>query len=180
MTNRCSSQAHVLEKPMTTIEATLPAPTNPQVAKCDLTFRRILVAIDFSAQTQRVMTAAIQLATEFRSKLFLVHAATPAIHGTGAEPIPIETFEVNLEMAQARMTDLIQSHPRLGSLAHQEMVRYAGALDLIQQVIRDEEIDMVIAGSHGASGMERLALGSRGRVHSPRRQLPSSCDRPRI
>lgn len=142
---------------MPAIDSTIPA---PHLATSQVQFRKVVVAIDFSAQTNQVMAAAIQIAREFHSVLFLVHAATPVVYGTGAEPVPIQTYEVNLEIAKDRTAELLHNQPQLASLPHREIVSYARPLDLIQQVIEDEKIDLVIAGSHGASGMERLALGS--------------------
>ena len=78
----------------------------------------------------------------------------------GTDAVPIETFEVGLEVAQARMTALINSESALATLSHQEIVAYAMPIDLVQQVIADKNVDLVVVGSHGASGIERLVLGS--------------------
>ena len=145
---------------MPPIESTFFAPTKPRLASSDVQFHRILLAIDFSVHTHQVIVAAIQIAGDSHSKLFLVHAAAPLVYGTGAEPIPIETSDVNLETAQACMAELFKNEPQLAALPHKEIMAHAGTLELIQQVIEDEDIDLVIAGSHGASGMERLAFGS--------------------
>ena len=132
----------------------------PHLATTPVVFRRILAAIDFSPHTSEVIRTAVQIARQFDAEIYLVNAATPTPFGTGAEPIPIETFEVNLAVARARMEALVQSEPLLATLKHQEVVAYAGVLDLVRQVVEDREIDLVITGSHGATGMERLALGS--------------------
>jgi len=132
----------------------------PHLATSEVRFRRILLAVDFSEQTSRVLATGIRIAKEFNSQLFLVYAATPAVYGTGAEPIPIETFDVSLQIARERMAELTRNTPQLTSFAHEEIVAYARPLDLIQEIVEDKKIDLVIAGSHGASGMERLALGS--------------------
>lgn len=126
----------------------------------DLQFKRILVAIDFSKRTPQVLSTAIQIANIFESELFLVHAAALAVYGTGAEPVPLETFDVNLRIAQACMAELVEAEPALVNLTHKEIVAYATPLDLVRQVIADSNIDLVITGSHGKSGIEHLMLGS--------------------
>ena len=137
-----------------------PGSHGPHLATTPVTFRRVLAAVDFSAQCNAVLQTAVQIARMFEGEIFLVNAATPAVYGTGAEPIPIETFEVNLSVAQARLNELVTQEPALDAVKHHKIVVYATVLDLIQQVVDDHEIDLVIAGSHGATGMERLALGS--------------------
>ena len=130
------------------------------LATTDVKFQKILLAIDFSLQTAQVIQAAVQIAKVYASELFLVYAAVPPVYGAGAQPTPIETFEVDLEIEQARMAELVKHDPAIGSLPHQEIIAYAPPVELIHKVVEEKNIDLVIAGSHGASGMERLALGS--------------------
>lgn len=132
----------------------------PHLKTNDVQFKCVLVPIDFSKQTERALTAAIQIAKSFGSTLFLVNAAVPGVYGTGVEPVPIEVFEANLQLARQRMSELADGNPSLAKIPHQQIVAYAMPLDLIQQVIAGKGIDLVIAGSHGASGVERFALGS--------------------
>ena len=56
--------------------------------------------------------------------------------------------------------ELVASCNDLKMIKHREIVAYCGPVNLIAQIVTDEKVDLVIAGSHGASGMERLALGS--------------------
>ena len=132
----------------------------PQLETTEIRLKKLLVAIDFSEQTTRTLEAAISIARSFGSELLLVNAATPAVYGTGAEPVPIETFEVNLDIAKARMRELVAGCNELKVIRHREFVAYCGPVDLIARIVKDEKVDLVIAGSHGASGMERLAIGS--------------------
>ncbi|HEY4358346.1 MAG TPA: universal stress protein [Acidobacteriaceae bacterium] len=145
---------------MPTIATDFASAAAPHLATSDVKFQRVLLAIDFSAQTSAVIEAGLQIAKEFHSELFFLHATMPMIYGTGAETIPVETFGVELEAAQTRMAEFVAGQPHLKSLPHHEIVRYGRPLDLIQQVIEEHRIDLVLVGSHGASGMERLALGS--------------------
>lgn len=145
---------------MATIEMKSAASPTPHLATSNVKFRRVLLALDFSAQTPQVVEAGIQIAQEFQAELFLLHAAVPTVYGAGAETVPLETFAVNLQASQARLTEFVARYPALQELPHREIVAYGRPLDLIQQAIAEQDIDLVIAGSHGASGMERLALGS--------------------
>ena len=141
--------------------ATLSAPdVAPHLATTEVIFRKLLVAIDFGPQTSQVVKTAISVAKAFHAEMLLVHAACPVIIGTGTEPLPAESYAINLEAAQTRMADLVRGQSGLESIRHREFVEYGAPLEMVQQKIRDEKIDLVIAGSHGARGLERLALGS--------------------
>lgn len=132
----------------------------PHLATTDVRFRRLLLAIDFSPQTKSVIHAAIAIAKCFNSELFLVNAATPMIYSAGAEFTPVDTLDVELEIAEARMQQLLAETPSLSAVKHHEIVAYAKPMDLIHQVVKEERINLVIAGSHGAARLERLAMGS--------------------
>ena len=121
---------------------------------------KLLAAVDFSVQTPPVMEAAISIAHSFYSEVIVINAATPVVYGTGIEPVPIETFDVNLDIARSRMADLVNSLPELALLHHRAIVAYADAGDLVEQIVKEQKVQLVVVGSHGACGMERLALGS--------------------
>jgi nucleotide-binding universal stress UspA family protein len=123
-------------------------------------FNRILVATDFSEPADQALKAAIMIGRLFGSKLFLVHAATPAVYGMDTGPMPLEVLDANLDAAKERINQLISCEPGLRELEPNVTVAYSGAIDLIAQVSSEEKIDLIVAGSHGASGLERLALGS--------------------
>ena len=130
------------------------------LATTEVIFRKLLVAVDFSAQTQQVLKTAISVATSFNAEILFVHATSPVIYGAGTEPVPIDNYAINLEAAQTRMADLMTSDPRLQQVRHREIVQYAAAVGLVQETVRAEKVDLVIAGSHGAHGLGRLVLGS--------------------
>lgn len=132
----------------------------PHLATSEVLFQTIVVAIDFSPQSMRALKEAIAIARCFGSELLLVHGASPMVYGTGMEPVPVECFDVQLDVAKARMAGLIADEPELQDFSHREFIAYAGATDLVQQVVAENKADLVVAGSHGARGVELLALGS--------------------
>jgi len=144
----------MIQQNATTLEVT------PHLDTTGILLTRVVAAVDFSTQTPHVMEAATTIANFFSSELIVVNAATPAIYGIGTAPSPIETFEVNLDIAKAQMSELLGSTPNLATVKHREIVAYADAGELVAQVVKDSKVQLVIAGSHGARGMERLALGS--------------------
>lgn len=121
---------------MTTSAIATPEVT-PRLQTTEIRLGKVLVAIDFSQQTAHTLDAAIAIGKSFGSELILVNAATPGVYGTGAEPVPIETFEVNLEIAKAMMTELVQGCQDLQTMKHREIVTYFPPVDLIEQVAKD-------------------------------------------
>jgi nucleotide-binding universal stress UspA family protein len=126
----------------------------PHLATSGILFNRILMATDFSQPADQALKTAIVISRLFASKLFLVHAATRDAS------VPMQSLHANLDAAKEQINQLISSEPGLRELAPKVTVAYAGARGLIDQVAGEEKIDLIVVGSHGASGLERLALGS--------------------
>jgi nucleotide-binding universal stress UspA family protein len=124
------------------------------LATSGIEFKRILIATDFSQPADQALKTAIVIGRLFGSKLFLVHAATRDAY------VPMDSLQENLKTAREQVNELISSEPGLRELKPKVTVAYAGARALIDQVASEERIDLIVVGSHGASGLERLALGS--------------------
>lgn len=127
---------------------------HPHLATSAILFNRILMATDFSQPADQALKTAIVISRLFGAKLFLVHAATRDPY------VPMQSLRDNLHAAQAQMRQLVASEPGLRELEPKVIVAYAGARSLIDQVSVEEKIDLIVVGSHSASGLERLALGS--------------------
>jgi len=126
----------------------------------DIHFARILVGTDFSEPARHALNLAIAISQIFGSELFIVHAVSPFIYGDGQNAMPVEMITAQLEAAKEEMTNLIASDPRLTGLKVNTTVANAEAVALIEQVAKEQKVDLIVVGSHGASGVERLILGS--------------------
>lgn len=122
-------------------------------------FNRILVGIDFSNPAARALQVAIAVGEIFASKITLVHAATK-VYGPQTYPMRAEFLRKTLDRTKERMNQLVTHEPRLRQLGVTSKVVYGSPVDLIQQTAVDENADLIVVGSHGASGIEQLVLGS--------------------
>ena len=56
--------------------------------------------------------------------------------------------------------EVVVSHANLGPIPHRSVIEFAEPTDLIDRIARVQGADLVIVGSHGAQGLEKLAFGS--------------------
>ncbi len=119
-------------------------------------FKTILVGVNFSGPMATALNAAKSLADEFKGTLILVHAVPPVLYGPGATP---ELLDADLDAARAQM-EVVISKAAFGSTPHRTVIEFAEPTDLIDRIARTQGADLVIVGSHGAHGLEKLAFGS--------------------
>jgi nucleotide-binding universal stress UspA family protein len=125
--------------------------------------RRILVPTDFSKHSQRALTYAAALAEKFGAEIFLLHVVQdfavflPDTVTASPPPLP-PPDQVNSAVREAlertvREGNLkhlrVHTEAREGTPYH-EIVTYAG----------ENDIDLIIMGTHGRTGLAHLLLGS--------------------
>ena len=125
-----------------------------------LRIRRILVPTDFSQPATRALEAAIAIAELYGSTLQLAHASFSA-NLIAAEEFPPQEFLIDrLEQDQKMMQTLIAAHPRLAKVQMETTVDYGDPITMIRRLAEKWNPDLLVLGSHGCSGLERIALGS--------------------
>jgi nucleotide-binding universal stress UspA family protein len=128
-----------------------------------IVIRQILCPLDFSTPSNRALEHAAALAHSCQSSLLAMHvvplAVTAPTPSSGVYPVPAvpqpELRRAMLEELERRVEPL-----RGAGLAVETLVRDG---DPAGAVLREAErlpIDLVVMGSHGASGFERLVMGS--------------------
>jgi nucleotide-binding universal stress UspA family protein len=121
--------------------------------------KKIMCVIDFSDFTNIILSYGKSLASEFGSTLYLCHivSGTLMVSSLGHSYITYTDIE----------SDRIQSaKDRLEKLAEKldmecEIIVSSGhAPEKIDETARENNIDMVIAATHGGSGIKRFLIGS--------------------
>src|SRR6185437_1656688 len=132
----------------------------PHLATSEIIFSRILVATDFSQPATQALKMAILISQTFGAKLSIVHAEALVGYGIDTGAVPLEALNAGLDADKEQINQLVLSEPGLSQLKPSVTIAYAMPIDLINEVSRKDKIDLIVVGSHGASGLERLALGS--------------------
>jgi len=125
-----------------------------------LSIENILLATDFSASSRAATAYAMGLARRFGSKIKLAHVFDPSIVTAYEEAIigfpPALRREVTEESMERLQTSFLDSGIKtqiLISEGHQP------AKELLK-IAREEEVDLIVAGTESKTGIDRLLLGS--------------------
>ncbi len=126
-----------------------------------ISLKNILLATDFSEASAAALPYAAAIGRRYGSQLHVVHMLSPAyiIPSVPDSPVtPDSIHEAAHADAQQQMDALAAS---LKNLAHHTYVGEGEVWDGLSEIIRTQEIDLVIVGTHGRSGVGKLLLGSK-------------------
>ncbi len=138
----------------------LRAPEGSGLGPAGLRFRSILVATDCSKASATAVRLAGRLAKEFHARLYVLHAIAPEFYAVDlCGPAP-ELELMNLETAQENLHKYAEHIPDLRTVKHEEIVFLGSVADGIQSAGKAHGIDLLVLGSHGRTGLAKLALGS--------------------
>jgi universal stress protein A len=122
-------------------------------------YQKILIAIDFSDESETVMQKAIELQQQSGASISLIHVVeyTSAMY-TGEIPLPVE-FDMDqhlVKQAKEKLQRLIDNYELKDARSIVEM----GSPKLeIVRAAEEEGVELIILGSHGKHGLQ-LLLGS--------------------
>jgi nucleotide-binding universal stress UspA family protein len=126
----------------------------------NLEIRNILVATDYSAPAHRALEAAIAIGEVYGAGLLLAHASFSSSFAGGEGVVPAEFLIDQLAEDKKQMEELVANQSALTRLRLDTVVEYADPVTLVKRLVETNKIDLIVVGSQGASGLERLALGS--------------------
>lgn len=121
-------------------------------------FKGIICATDFSDLSNRAIPFAVSLSREFDAKLYFCHVIglpSTAIYG-----------EILLDPAEQQDKAVRYAHEQLGGLIDPHQVEWEALIatghtaDEISRLAAEKSADLVIAATHGRSGLKRFLLGS--------------------
>lgn len=121
--------------------------------------KKILCAIDFSDFTNMILSYGKSLAEQFDSKLYICHVVPGAMMVSSHMATCIDYAGIEKE-------HILNARERLEKLADEfdikcEFIIPAGhPADEIEQAALQNEVDLVIAATHGGSGVKRFLIGS--------------------
>ena len=125
----------------------------------DPRLKSVLVATDFSEVSQKPLQHALAIARHYGAKLYLAHVVSSlGFTLAGADALNAAT-EAAKRDAHHLETRLVES----GALAglHHEFIIGQGAIwEVLNQVIRQKQVDLVVNGTHGRRALRKVLLGS--------------------
>ena len=138
-----------------------------------MSYKRILVPVDFSADSLHALEVAAREFASLGSSLVLLHVFEPPMDARAATPYmsrehlqmvsraqaeggqPADPAEIHLQQLKNLAAPLTGAWKEL-----QTVVRTGQPTDRIIEAAEQEGVDLVIMGSHGIGGLGKMLFGS--------------------
>ena len=126
--------------------------------------KKILAALDASERASVVFDASAELAGKFGASLYVVRAITippefpPAAATTGDDPLPAYLERVALK----ELSELMSRAPHLPP--YTPIVAIGQPWRVILDTARELDVDLIVVGSHGFFGWDRVLGTTAGKV----------------
>lgn len=127
-------------------------------------YKRILVPVDGSSTSARGLAEAIKLAHDSRARLLLLHVveeyAILGIPEAGASIGPV--LDTLKRTGRATLTRIERNARRLGARPETKLIEdFSGRVaNAIVDQARRWRADVIVMGTHGRRGLDRMFLGS--------------------
>lgn len=124
--------------------------------------KRILVPCDFSDTAVQAFKFAVDLACESSGEVILLNVVElPVMHESVLMPTLsfeeafIKDMKAHAEKNFAKMKDKWSKESKVTSF-----IEFGGATPTIRDFVKDNNIDLIVMGTHGASGLKEFFVGS--------------------
>lgn len=134
----------------------------------------ILVPTDFSTCAKNALVNAIHLAEIAEARIILMSAFhVPVPHARVGSTAIVHSLASEVEEnVKEDFQALEESLPQLDDINYKCVIRHGFAVDEILSAVAEYDIDLVVMGTHGASGVEEILLGSNTNSVIKRAKVP--------
>jgi len=142
-------------------------------------FNNILFPTDFSVFSEAALPYAEALARRYDATLYPAHVVPPEpYHGLPMEPFPV-TLDYAWRAAEESLGKLAGLDD-MKEIHHQVLLKQGPLWDVLSAMIDKYRVDLIVLGSHGRTGLSRLAMGSVAEEIYRRASCPVLCVGPKV
>lgn len=124
--------------------------------------RKILVPTDFSESAHHALRYALTLASELEAELLLVHVVETLAVGYASDLFPVPMAEVFHELAgyaRAELGKLAAEAAAKGVRVRELVIQGKPSAEIVR-VAEEEQVDLVVLGTHGKGVLDHALFGS--------------------
>lgn len=129
----------------------------PIATKTSFTFKNILYATDFSPAAEAALAFVSEIARLYDSRVLGVHVRTADSYSL----VPPTVFPYRTESTDEQLKNLSSVlDEQLQGVKHEVLVGDGEVWEFLSRVLRNRDIDLIVIGTQGRTGVEKFMLGS--------------------
>lgn len=132
----------------------------PHLETSPLSIRKIIIATDFSEQSILAAKYAARLAKQWGSQLDFVHIVPLELYIARPYMLAADLQKAEIARGRSDLHEFASRIPEVRISRHKEIVLAGPTVELIIEIAEQRCADLLVMGSHGRSGVKKLALGS--------------------
>lgn len=122
---------------------------------------KFLIPTDFSGNAETALNYALALATSLSAEIDLLHVIHPTTNNALLSGINAQELNEEREEAVNKFVNLIsKAKTTYGNITINYYFGVGTVAEVVNQKANELKVDMVIIGTHGASGLKKFLLGS--------------------
>lgn len=127
-----------------------------------MNIEKILFATDFSEGSAVALPYAIDIAKKYGARLYLVHVVYDVTKATGWYVPHVAIGEIYDEIEKSAMAEIgkINADEMKGFGEVEQVVLKGTPYEEIIRFAEDKKIDLIVLGTHGRKGIDRMLFGS--------------------
>ncbi|MFH1147280.1 MAG: universal stress protein [Pseudomonadota bacterium] len=124
--------------------------------------KKVLVPVDFSEHSGKIMDYAMDMAERLEAKVYIIHVVgrLQDLPDFYFHQMPMVELEAEIaKSAERTMKDLVEKYLNR-STEFETRVTVGDISSKIDEMVKAESIDLIIMGTHGRKGLDRMLFGS--------------------
>ena len=128
-------------------------------APVNIAVKSVLLATDFSKASEKPLRHALAIARHYGAKFYLAHVVSALGFTLTGPDVVIAVTDAAWRDARQLEEDLVQ-RGALAGLRHEVIIRQGDVWEQLEKLVRQEQVDLLVIGTHGRRGIGKLLLGS--------------------
>jgi nucleotide-binding universal stress UspA family protein len=134
--------------------------------------KKILIALDYDPSAEKIAETGYQLAKAMNATVVLLHVTAEATYYANLDYTPVMGFtgfgsfagpdvqDITESLRKESAKFLAQSKAHLGDDNIITVVADGDTANMIISTAEDQQVDVIVLGSHSRSGLDKLLMGS--------------------
>src|SRR6185503_15716649 len=133
--------------------------------------KKILIAIDYNPTAKIIADSGFELAKSMNAEVILLHVVADYTYYSSLDYSPVLGFDsfsnlgaiqtnTVLELQNAAKDYLEKIKSQLGDSSIQTLIKEGDSGDAILEAANDSNADVIVMGTHGRRGLDKILMGS--------------------